>query len=113
VKDKFADSPNKTKPLASKKLQNWLLIGGVLSLTLLPLLIVKEGKFGGADDQGKEAITVIKPDYKPWFESLMKPASSEIAGLLFAAQAALGAGVVGYAIGWYKGKHESRNSERE
>jgi cobalt/nickel transport protein len=113
MKDKFSDSPSKAKPLVSKKLQNWLLIGGVVSLTLLPLFIVKEGKFGGADDQGKEAITVIKPDYKPWFESVITPASGEIAGLLFALQAALGAGVLGYAIGWYKGKHESRSSERK
>ncbi len=113
MKDKFSDAPSKAKPLVSKKLQNWLLIGGVVSLTLLPLFIVKEGKFGGADDQGKEAIIVIQPNYKPWFESILTPASSEIAGLLFALQAALGAGVLGYAIGWYKGKHESRGSERE
>lgn len=114
---KDQSSRSSTKPdrqsVVSKKLQNWLLIGGVAALALLPLFIVKEGKFGGADDQGKEAITVIKPDYKPWFESLLKPASSEIAGLLFAAQAALGAGVVGYAIGWYKGKHESRSAKHK
>jgi cobalt/nickel transport protein len=99
-----------SKP-SGKKLQNWLLICGVVSLALLPLFIVKEGKFGGADDQGKEAITEIKPDYKPWFGSLMQPASSEIAGLLFAAQAALGAGVVGYAIGLYKGRSERQDSQ--
>jgi cobalt/nickel transport protein len=115
MKDQFSKSSTKLdrQPLVMKKLQNWLLIGGVVSLALLPLFIVKDGKFGGADDQGKEAITVIKPDYKPWFASLIQPASGEIAGLLFAAQAAMGAGVVGYAIGWYKGNHESRNSERE
>jgi cobalt/nickel transport protein len=115
MKDQFSDSPTKPngKSIVSKKIQNWLLIGGVISLALLPLFIVKDGKFGGADDQGKEAITAIKPDYKPWFESVIQPASGEIAGLLFAAQAALGAGVVGYAIGWYKGKYESRSSERK
>jgi cobalt/nickel transport protein len=115
MKKQFSKSSTKPKhkSIVSKKLQNWLLIGGVASLALLPLFIVKEGKFGGADDQGKEAITVIQPDYKPWFQSLIQPASGEIAGLLFAAQAALGAGVVGYAIGWYKGKNESQNSERK
>jgi cobalt/nickel transport protein len=102
---------NKFSQPSGKKLQNWLLIGGVVSLALLPLLIVKEGKFGGADDQGKEEITKIKPDYKPWFGALMQPASSEIAGMLFAAQAAMGAGVVGYAIGLYKGRSESQDSQ--
>jgi cobalt/nickel transport protein len=100
-----------SKP-TSKKLQNWLLIIGVVSLTLLPLFIVKEGKFGGADDQGKQEITKINPNYKPWFTSIMQPASSEVAGLLFAAQAALGAGVVGYAIGLYKGRTEGASKQK-
>jgi cobalt/nickel transport protein len=105
MKNQFSKPP-------SKKLQNWLLIIGVVSLALLPLFIVKEGKFGGADDQGKEEITKINPNYKPWFTSIMQPASSEIAGLLFAAQAALGAGVVGYAIGLYKGRTENASKQK-
>jgi cobalt/nickel transport protein len=107
MKDQSTDSSNR-QPLLSNKLKNWLLIGGVVALALIPLFVVKDGKFGGADDQGKEAITKINPDYKPWFESVMKPASSEIAGLLFATQAALGAGVLGYAIGLYKGRSETK-----
>jgi cobalt/nickel transport protein len=97
-------------PTCSKKIQNWLLIGGVLGLTLLPLIIVKDGKFGGADNQGKEAINEIQPSYKPWFQSIFQPASAEIASLLFATQAALGAGTVGYVIGSYKGRSEGRKS---
>jgi cobalt/nickel transport protein len=97
--------------LGSKKVQNWLLIGGVAGLALLPLAIVKDGKFGGADDQGKAAITEIQPSYKPWFSSLLQPASPEIASLLFATQAALGAGAVGYIIGLYKGRTEAKQSE--
>jgi cobalt/nickel transport protein len=100
-------------PLVTKKVQNWLLIGGVVGLALLPLVIVKEGKFGGADDQGKAAITEIQPSYKPWFESVLQPASPEIASLLFATQAALGAGVVGYAIGLYKGRTEAKAKNRD
>lgn len=100
-------------PLVTKKVQNWLLIGGVVGLALLPLVIVKEGKFGGADDQGKAAITEIQPSYKPWVESVLQPASPEIASLLFATQAALGAGVVGYAIGLYKGRTEAKAKNRD
>jgi cobalt/nickel transport protein len=111
MKDRSANSSDR-QPLLSNRSKNWLLISGVVALTLLPLFVVKDGKFGGADDQGKEAITEIKPDYKPWFESVMRPASSEIAGLLFAAQAALGAGGVGYAIGLYKGRSEERKSQQ-
>ncbi len=107
MKDQSTDSSNH-QPLLSNKLKNWLLVGGVVALALIPLVIVKDGKFGGADDQGKETITKIAPNYKPWFESFMKPASSEIAGLLFAVQAALGAGTLGYAIGLYKGRSEAQ-----
>jgi cobalt/nickel transport protein len=113
MKNQSANSSDR-QPLVKKglsnKLKNWLLICGVVSLTLLPLFVVKDGKFGGADDQGKEAITAIKPDYKPWFGSILKPASSEIAGLLFATQAALGAGLLGYVIGLYKGRSEAKRS---
>ena len=103
----------KRQSLLSNKLKNWLLISGVVALALIPLFVVKDGKFGGADDQGKAAITKINPNYKPWFESLIQPASSEIAGLLFAVQAALGAGVLGYAIGLYKGRSEEKKLQQQ
>ncbi len=45
------------------------------------------------------AITEINPDYEPWFSSLYEPASGEIESLLFAVQAALGAGVAGFILG--------------
>jgi cobalt/nickel transport protein len=112
MKDQSTNSSD-SQPRLSNRLKNWLLISGVVALALMPLVIVKDGKFGGADDQGKEAITKIKPDYKPWFESVMKPASSEIAGLLFATQAALGAGLVGYIIGLYKGRTEGKKTQQQ
>lgn len=89
-----------------KVLNNWFLILAVLGLTIAPLIFVRHGQFGGADDQAKNAITEIQPEYKPWFTSPFAPASNEIASLLFASQAALGAGIVGYAIGVYKGRSQ-------
>ncbi len=55
--------------------------------------------FKGSDDLGTEAILQSRPDYKPWFEPLWKPPSGEVESMLFALQAALGGGVLGYAIG--------------
>lgn len=83
---------------------NWWLILSVILLTVLPLIFVK-GEFSGADGEAEELITEIQPDYKPWFEPLFEPASGEIESLLFASQAALGAGVIGYVIGFYKGRN--------
>ena len=92
-----------------KRSQNLLLILGVIALALLPLWIVErpaagpDGEeiaiFGGADDQARNLITEIKPEYKPWFEPIIEPASGEIASLLFALQAAIGAGFIGFYIG--------------
>ena len=93
---------------SQKRTQNILLIIGVIVLALLPLWIVErpaagpDGEvaiFGGADDQAKNLIGEINPEYQPWFESLIEPASGEIASMLFALQAAIGAGFIGYYIG--------------
>ena len=92
-----------------KSTQNILLVLGVIALGLLPLWLVErpvaepggeEGAiFGGADDQAKDLIGKINPDYQPWFKPLIEPASGEIASMLFALQAAIGAGFIGYYIG--------------
>ncbi|NCO75037.1 MAG: energy-coupling factor ABC transporter substrate-binding protein [Cyanobacteria bacterium] len=87
-----------------KKQGNWWLILSVILLTVLPLIFIK-GDFQGADGEAKELITEIQPNYKPWFEPLFEPASGEIESLLFASQAALGAGFIGYVIGFYKGRN--------
>lgn len=85
--------------------RNALLIGAVALITALPLWLVSAppgaegGRFGGADDQARQAIGRVAPDYRPWLAPLLQPASTEIASLLFALQAALGAGVIGYWLG--------------
>lgn len=98
-----------------KKTNNWLLFLGVIALAVAPLLLVKGGEFGGSDDKAKEAITELHPQYKPWFQPVFELPSSEVASLLFSAQAAVGAGVIGYVIGLYKGRSESqqRNENKD
>ncbi len=91
-----------------KRYQNLLMISVVIALLALPLWMLKktapgtDGKeiqvFSGADDKAKALVGVISPDYKPWFKPLMEPPSGEISSLLFALQASIGAGIIGY---WY------------
>lgn len=87
---------------------NWLLAIAVVLLAVLPLALVK-GEFGGSDGQAQKAIEAIKPDYQPWVQPVFTPPSKEVESLLFAVQAALGAGVLGYVIGWYRGRQEQPN----
>ena len=68
----------------------------VLAIIIIPQITQKGAEFGGADGEAEAAIGEINPDYEPWFSSFYEPASGEIESLLFASQAALGAGIVGY-----------------
>jgi cobalt/nickel transport protein len=93
----------------SRTKQNLLLLTGVILLTIYPLLAIKpvgEGTeiFSGADGQAEGVILQIAPDYQPWIDSLLNPPSGEIESLLFALQAALGAGFIGYYLGLARGR---------
>ena len=108
---------------STKRTQNILLILAVIVLALIPLWIVEkpaagpDGEavaiFGGADDQAKNLIGEIRPDYVPWFEPLIEPASGEIASMLFALQAALGAGFIGYYLGVSRTREKMRREIEE
>lgn len=92
-----------------KRSQNIWLLAGVIVLLVLPLLLVQKPEpasdqkeveiFTGADGQAKELVAEIQPNYKPWFEPILAPPSGEVESLLFALQAALGAGFIGYYLG--------------
>ena len=98
----------------SGSLKNALLLAAVVLLIFLPLLIVKPSPlasdggraalFTGTDAQAQGVIQTLAPDYQPWFAALFTPPSVEIESLLFALQAALGAGVLGYYAGYVRGK---------
>ncbi|MBW4055817.1 MAG: energy-coupling factor ABC transporter substrate-binding protein [Proteobacteria bacterium] len=92
-----------------KRHQNLLMMLAVIVLVAVPLWMVKKPApgpdgteveiFRGADDQAKDVIATLAPGYRPWFKPLMEPPSGEIGSLLFALQAALGAGFIGYYLG--------------
>jgi cobalt/nickel transport protein len=87
------------------KKTNLILILLVLLISAFPLFFHPEGsEFGGADSQGSALIEQEHPNYEVWFNPVWEPPSKEIESLLFALQAAMGAGVVGYALGYLKGR---------
>lgn len=91
--------------------KNILLIVLVVLLAVFPLYLQKGAEFGGSDDQAEAAITQIDKSYKPWFSSIWEPPSGEIESLLFSLQAALGAGFIGYFIGFARGKAKKDNNK--
>lgn len=106
-----------------KRYQNLLLILAVIVLGAFPLLMVErpaagpDGEeveiFAGADDKAKDMIGEIAPDYQPWAESLIEPASGEIASMLFSLQAALGAGFIGYYLGVARTREKMRREAEQ
>jgi cobalt/nickel transport protein len=75
---------------------NWLLVLGVVLLAAVPIVIGSDTEFAGADGVAVERID--EGDYRPWFAPLFEP-SAETASGLFALQAAIGGGVLGYVFG--------------
>lgn len=86
-----------------------LVLLAVIALTVVPLVVAGGAEFAGADGEAETAITEIDPGYQPWFSSIWEPPSGEIEGLLFALQAAFGAGAVFYALGYFVGRDKGRN----
>jgi len=94
------------------KKQNKILLILVVFLAFFPLYLQKEAEFAGADDKASEMISEINPNYKPWFKNVWQPPSSEVESFLFALQAGIGAGFVGYFFGYLKGRSSQGNANK-
>lgn len=85
--------------------KNIILLILAIALIITPLILNSTAEYGGADGEAESVINEINADYKPWFNSLYEPPSGEIESLLFSTQAAIGAGIIGYFLGFKKGKN--------
>lgn len=88
-----------------------MLIMAVLIVTI-PFIIYNgkgDENFGGSDDKASQVLE--QSGYTPWIKSLWTPPSPEMESLLFAVQAAIGALIIGYFLGYYNGKR--KNSEQK
>jgi cobalt/nickel transport protein len=91
-----------------------------MELVVFAILVVFIGAFAyvsstgthewsGSDDQAGNVIEKLTGGtYQPWAHSIWTPPSGEIESLLFALQAAFGAIIIGYFLGYYRGLAKAR-----
>ncbi len=90
------------------------LVVAVIALTVAPVLILHDDKaaWTGSDSQAVALVQAESASYRPWVGALWTPPSPEVESLLFALQAALGAGCLGYACGYLRGRATARLARR-
>lgn len=93
-----------------------ILLALVAIIAIFPLVMYSglgedEGYFGGADGAASEIIE--ETGYEPWFSSIWEPPSGEIESLLFALQAAIGAIIIGYILGYWNGQAKAKKREED
>ncbi len=94
----------------SHRLITALLVVTVVLLIALPLAVHGDSAFVGTDDAARKAVVEIDPAARPWFQPLWSPPGGEVESFLFALQAALGGGVIGYYFGFQRGKRGGKAS---
>lgn len=90
--------------------KNLMLAIGVVALSVWALAMARPGieePFTGADGQAGALVETLRPGYEPWSNPLWEPPSGEIESLLFGLQAAIGAGALCYALGYWRGRRSS------
>ena len=90
-----------------KRMINIILLSFAILIAAIPLVVVRESEFGGADGKAADYVEETNEGFAPWFEPVWTPPGGETESLLFAIQAVIGSGVIFYCIGYLKGRHDT------
>lgn len=89
--------------MRNRTLTNVLLVLAAVVIFAIALgLGASRGEFGGTDATATEQIEEVNPSYEPWFKPFWTQPGGEVESGLFALQAGLGAGILGFALGTYR-----------
>lgn len=94
---------------AGRGLVNVVIVLAIVVVFVVALAVgLSRGDFGGTDAAATGEIARSDPDYEPWFEGLWSQPGGEVESGLFAMQAALGAGVLGFVLGSLRERRQRR-----
>ncbi len=91
---------------------NLAIVAAIVAILVISLVVgaprgTGDEPFAGSDSQATAAVE--ETGHEPWFTPIFEPGSGEIESGLFALQAALGGGVLGYCIGRLHGRAKRRD----
>lgn len=92
---------------------NLILLAVVVALAASAFILSPDSEFAGADNQALKVIGELAPNYQRWFVPFWEPPGPEMQSLLFALQASLGAGIIGYAVGYWSARRHQENEARD
>ncbi len=102
-----------------RRIPNWAYYiigaGAIVALVIVALAYGANigSEFPGADDEGSEAVEGINPEYNVWWEGVWGDYElpSETESMLFALQAAIGAIIIGYVIGYLHASDKTKKGK--
>lgn len=83
----------------------------VVALIAIPFAFEGNSSFSSSDDGGPEWLTSM--GYHPWIQPFWKPPTSDMEAGLFAMQAAIGGGIVGFVFGMLREQAKAKKREKE
>jgi cobalt/nickel transport protein len=89
----------------------YIVLGIILIFAIIFTYNVYYGdhEWSGADvNAGNMIDTVTGGSYKPWFNPVFEPPSGEVETFMFAFQSAIGAIIVGYFLGYWRGSAKAK-----
>ncbi|PVX52166.1 cobalt/nickel transport protein [Balneicella halophila] len=95
------------------KNRNWNIILLLLAIgvVIVSLLWGGNAEFGGTDNKAVDIIEAS--NYRPWFDYILAPSSPVVESFLFSLQAAIGAGILFYCVGYFVGSKSKMDERRK